>query len=177
MRRSASLLSSFLLLSLSVLPAQEVVAQDTEPVYEPAECPFAGADRIEGLECGYLTVPESRARPNGRILRLAVAVLRSTGDVPAPDPLVFLTGGPGGMSVEFTPGRAESSFWSLFRQRRDLAFYDQRGTGYSDPDFCPEWDVVEATVGLGGLSEEAVGARLVAAARACRKKMLATQSS
>jgi acyl-homoserine-lactone acylase len=45
------------------------------PRFEPAPCPFeASAEVLEQFRCGYVTVPENRSRPDGRKLRLAVAV-------------------------------------------------------------------------------------------------------
>ena len=116
-----------------------VATAQGDAMYERGPCPFDGAEGVEGLECGTLTVPERRGLPGGRTLRLAVAVLRSTGPDPAPDPLVFLSGGPGGRSVEGTPGRTGSAFWSRLRERRDLIFFDQRGTGLSEPPSAPSW--------------------------------------
>ena len=59
----------------------------------------------EGLEveCGYLTVPETRSAasgefPSSRTLRLYVTLVKSLSATPRPDPVVFLYGGPGGHS-------------------------------------------------------------------------------
>lgn len=167
----------FAILLLSSLPIQ---AQDAEmqgeavgATYAPGECPFEGASDIEGLECGVLTVPERRDIPGGRTLDLRVAVLRSHSPDPAPDPLVFLSGGPGSGSIEHTAGRARHPFWNRLRPKRDLVFFDQRGTGYSEPAFCPEMDATIATVRYHGLSEAEQRDEKVRAVAACREQLLA----
>ena len=87
------------------------------------------------MDCGYLVVPESRAKPDGREVRLALAIVRSTAAQPAPDPVVYLEGGPGGSALY------DAWYWfeSPIRERRDIVLIDQRGTGYSQPSLnCPE---------------------------------------
>ncbi len=124
------------------------------------------------MRCGYLVVRENRSLPDGRTLRLSVAVLKSPGSNPQPDPLVFLSGGPGGPSVKHSIARLESPFWNRYREDRDLVFFDQRGTGYSDPEFCQEMNFSLSTALLRGLSVTDRKAFVVEAVKACRKKML-----
>lgn len=164
----ASWLIPWMLFLLGIPPGGAAAAS-----YQQSACPFEDSTGIEGLECGVLLVPEQRGNPDSRPLRLAVAVLRSTGPDPVPDPVVFLSGGPGGSSVEFVPGRARSAFWNRLREKRDVVFFDQRGTGYSDPEFCPEMDAVFNALNYRGLSPEQVRAESVRAAADCREKMLA----
>ena len=114
--------------------------QKTVPSFRWATCPDCPLPEVAparlkevALVFGYLTVPENRARDNGRKLRLAVAVLKSRKPNPSLPPLVILHGGPGGHVV----GRISWQYEEL-RQERDLVFIDQRGSGYSEPDFSPE---------------------------------------
>jgi pimeloyl-ACP methyl ester carboxylesterase len=99
--------------------------------YQQAECKFnkpAGVD----VTCGYLTVPEDRGKADGKTIRLHVAVFKSKSKNPAPDPVVYLEGGPGGHSLD----NAEFSFqgrFDPFLENRDFIMFDQRGTGYSEP--------------------------------------------
>ena len=73
--------------------------------YVSAPCPnpiYPNVPQLDlgaGVECGYLTVPENRARPDGRRIRLAVARAKATSPNPAADPLVYLAGGPGGSGL------------------------------------------------------------------------------
>ena len=109
-----------------------------EPVYETADCEFAvpaGRD----VACGYLTVPENRDNvENGRTVRLHVAVFASESSSPAPDPIIYLEGGPGGDALETVPLAFELRF-SPFLADHTFIMFDQRGTGYSEPSLaCPE---------------------------------------
>jgi len=71
--------------------------------YAAAPCPepnFPGvpqADLDSKYSCGYLTVPENRLNPKGRMIRILVGPDQGRpGNTPRPDPIVFLAGGPGG---------------------------------------------------------------------------------
>ncbi|MBN8583332.1 MAG: alpha/beta fold hydrolase, partial [Anaerolineae bacterium] len=112
-----------------------------EPRYEEAACQFE-APRGVRVTCGFVTVPESRTTNNGRTLKLAVAVYRSTSTNPSPDPVLFLQGGPGGEAVQLS-ANAFSVLVQPFLSTRDYITFDQRGTGYSDPLMnCDELDKV-----------------------------------
>ncbi|MCA9957049.1 MAG: alpha/beta fold hydrolase, partial [Anaerolineales bacterium] len=113
-----------------------------EPAYtanfESADCQFAvpaGRD----VACGYLTVPENRNDvANGRTVRLHVAIFASESSNPAPDPIIYLEGGPGGDALETVPLAFEMRF-SPFLADHTFIMFDQRGTGYSEPSLaCPE---------------------------------------
>jgi pimeloyl-ACP methyl ester carboxylesterase len=154
-------------------PAPGLAGQEL-PRFEPGPCPFEGEAWAaeHRIDCGSLVVPESRGEPSGRVLRLAVAVLRSTAPEPEPDPVVFLQGGPGGASLLFAQAFARSPFWRALRERRDLVLWDQRGTGYSEPAFCPDLSAQLLALDLAATAE---GDR-VRAARSllaeCRSRML-----
>ncbi len=106
--------------------------------YETAPCEFPVPAGVS-VECGWLTVPENRAKPdNGREVRLHVAIFRSTRPNPPPDPIVYLEGGPGVDALERLPLVFDLRF-RPFLANRDFILYDQRGTGYSTPSLaCPE---------------------------------------
>lgn len=117
-------------------PAPE--AAGYEPHFESASCQFdvpAGRE----VDCGYLIVPEDREDPDGEMVRLHVAVFASESEAPAPDPLLYLSGGPGGDALETIPLVFENRF-APFLADRELIMFDQRGTGYSEPSLaCPEY--------------------------------------
>ncbi len=167
MHSKLPVLLSFLLLAVSPVLAATV------PMFEPADCPFEVPEEAPGLKCGYVEVAENRDDPDGRTLRLAVAVLESFSENPKPDPLVFLSGGPGVASLQFIPLRLDSDFWNLYRQDRDLIFFDQRGTGYSEPAFCPELDVALTTTAYQGLTPVDQQRKELMAVAVCREQMLA----
>jgi pimeloyl-ACP methyl ester carboxylesterase len=80
-------------------------------------------------------VPEDRPAGAGRTIELQVAVLKATGSTPAPDPVFFLSGGPGGVaSADFawTAGALAE-----LNRSRDFVLVDQRGVGGSNALTCP----------------------------------------
>jgi hypothetical protein len=99
-------------------------------------CPFklgAGMTAGKNVYCGYLVVPEDRAHPAGPSLRLAVAVFKSPSARPAPAPLIFQQGGPGGAIVEDLGSSITSANASKIVGNQDLILIDQRGNGLSHP--------------------------------------------
>ena len=165
------ILTSFLaLLACSFgYPASAQDANDQEPSYEEAECPFdpSGLD-AERLQCGYLTVPENRQSGSERTLRVAVAVMKAQGPNPEPDPFVFLIGGPGGHAL---PGPL--GFFDAIFPNRDVIVPDQRGTGYSEPNMCASLQATNRHIAALDLSEEEAALMKAGALRACRDAMIA----
>jgi pimeloyl-ACP methyl ester carboxylesterase len=86
-----------------------------------------------------VTVPENRAKPSGAKVRLAVAIIKSDDATPA-EPILYLSGGPGGPSLQGEMyGFGALSISGAFLDKHDIVFYDQRGTGLSQPNlFCDE---------------------------------------
>lgn len=102
------------------------------PRLELESCRLPSLD--EEARCGTYEVWENRAARQGRRISLRVAVLPALGDDPAPDPVLFFAGGPGGSAVDAAP---ELSFiYHELRRHRDLLLIDQRGTGRSHPLEC-----------------------------------------
>ncbi|MGH9399121.1 MAG: alpha/beta fold hydrolase [Thermoanaerobaculia bacterium] len=93
---------------------------------------------IPGLQskarCGTYPVYENRATKRGRKIGLKIVVLPATGGNQAPDPFVFLNGGPGESATEAAAGLAQG--FAKIRERRDIVLVDQRGTGGSHPLNC-----------------------------------------
>jgi pimeloyl-ACP methyl ester carboxylesterase len=136
-RRAA--LVVLLFLSLMILTAFPVYGQDTlPPIFEEADCMFVVPEGQSPV-CGYLIVPEDRSDPNSETIRLATAIFSSVSDNPAPDPLIYLSGGPGGNNLsdqEF----AFADTWSPYLEQRDVILFDQRGVGFSNPSLaCGEF--------------------------------------
>jgi pimeloyl-ACP methyl ester carboxylesterase len=104
------------------------------PGYHRWECPVS----LVEAECGYLTVPVDRAYPLGSKIKVSVAIFKSSSPNPAPDPVVYLNGGPGVAGLRFV-GRYIRSLLPTFLENRDLILVEQRGTGFSAPWLdCPE---------------------------------------
>jgi pimeloyl-ACP methyl ester carboxylesterase len=142
--------------------------------YADAPCPspnFPGVPQLEldpTFRCGYLTVPENHAAPNGRTIKIAVARVKATSPNPKPDPLVYLNGGPGGTAVGIAPILVKEGI----NRDRDVVFVDQRGTLHADPFLsCPEIDtaLLEIT-GLSVLTPTAEQ-RDLTAVRTCRDRL------
>ncbi|MCU0477066.1 MAG: alpha/beta hydrolase [Anaerolineae bacterium] len=116
---------------IGVLTARVTDAQ-AAPAFEPTECPFEAA---EGVDCGFVSVPENRADPDSATIRIAIVRVAGTD----PDvPVMVLSGGPGEIT---TP--AAGFIAPVFQQiagGRTLIVFDQRGVGRSEPALaCPEW--------------------------------------
>ena len=79
-----------------------------------------------------MTVLEDRSDSQSRTIRLAVAVYHSSSRMVAPDPVIFLAGGPGDSAVEWA-ARTYSSVILPIIQERDFIVFDPRGTGLSEP--------------------------------------------
>ena len=142
--------------------------------FSPADCSEVRlADPDEGVECGWVTVPRDHGQPKRETLDLAVAVLKATGAQPAPDPIVFLQGGPGASGVERIFERYRSDMLAYWRKTRDVVLFDQRGTGANRPDLdCPEYDEAFLAAWSEPLSRDEEIAMLVEAMRACHARLV-----
>ncbi|MFN2512527.1 MAG: alpha/beta fold hydrolase [Pyrinomonadaceae bacterium] len=121
------------LLSMPATPAQ---SQSTKAGAPPSlvlsPCNIEGTS--EKVNCGTFEVYENRNTQKGRKISLKVVVFPATGKDRAPDPFVYIPGGPGSSATEDAPYVAPQ--FAKIRQRRDLLFVDQRGTGGSHPLNC-----------------------------------------
>lgn len=148
------------------------------PAFMPTVCPFEIEIDLT-VTCGVVEVSANRGEGPGRTIELAVAILRTPAPDPAADPVVYLAGGPGGVSL------AEHFIWLSglddwedhpILARRDMVLIDQRGTGYSRPSlWCDderEWPedchrrLVEAGLDLSAFSTRESAADLVDVRRA-----------
>ena len=115
--------------------------------FQPARCPFVLPEEVvegQDVECGYLTVVEQRAEnpaTPGRLVQLAVAVFHPPGGAQHPNPVIYLSGGPGGSALELIRFQFELLSAPVFAAGRDLVVFDQRGVGLSRPALdCPEFE-------------------------------------
>jgi pimeloyl-ACP methyl ester carboxylesterase len=94
----------------ALLPVETTRAQDPAyppPTWEPADCWFDTAAIDAGpIRCGYVAAPENRAKPDGRVILLAVAEANPISPDAPSRPVVLLHGGPGIASL--TRGRGIS---------------------------------------------------------------------
>ncbi|WP_412060854.1 alpha/beta fold hydrolase [Rubrivirga sp. IMCC45206] len=114
-----------------ILLALCACAVSAQPALTVEPTTFETADgRTVAAEVGRFSVPENRARPDGRTIELAFVRFASTNPNPGP-PIVYLAGGPGGSGS----GTARGSRFDLFQDLRavaDVIAFDQRGTGLSN---------------------------------------------
>jgi pimeloyl-ACP methyl ester carboxylesterase len=121
---------------LAVVPVAVALAlvplgSGAEPRVALRPCVLAGD---VSAQCTTIRVPEHRGT-SGRTIGLRVAVVRARDGGSRRDPLVYVTGGPGGSAVAAAAG-AVSMFWRI-NATRDLVLVDQRGTGGSNRLLCP----------------------------------------
>jgi len=118
------------------------------------------------VDCGTLIVPESRSKPSSRTIRLEVAIMRSSAAKPAPDPLLFVQGGPAAAGI--VPQLA-APYFRPFLRSRDVILFDQRGTGHSKPALtCPELDRVDAAA----YPSAPTRAQYLVGVRACKQRLV-----
>ena len=103
-------------------------------VLEPCEVAGAEEGAKEKVLCGTYEVFENLALKKGRRIVLKVVVYPATGQSKQPDPVFYIAGGPGSSATEDAPYVAEE--FKKVREKRDLVFLDQRGTGGSHPLNC-----------------------------------------
>jgi len=118
-----------------------------------------------GGRCGSYDVYENRAAGTGRKLNLHIVVIPALGGSPAPDPVFWLEGGPGGAATQAV-GPVSQQYLRGLRSDRDLVFVDQRGTGKSNPLKCD--DIGETPANLDGYFGRLFPPSLI---RACREQL------
>ena len=110
------------------------VSASTLIAFEPTECRFTTT--ITDVACGDLLVPEDYTVNDSPTIRVHVAIIRARQETPQPDPILYLSGGPGGHMLRSLDSM--QAFSDLY-QSRDLVVLDQRGVGTSQPALdCPE---------------------------------------
>lgn len=108
------------------------------PVFNDTVCDLPGVSPKIGprLRCGTVSVPRNYDNPEGGRFKLAVVIVRSAQQPALPDPVVYISGGPGSPLTDFAGQWART----LYAGSHDLILVDQRGTGRSEPKLCPELD-------------------------------------
>ena len=91
--------------------------------------PFEKIDSSFKTKCGYLIVPENRAKKTAKMIKLPFIVLESKNPNKKKDPLLFTSGGPGNSSLSWILGATKGD---MIKDRDCIAF-EQRGTRYAWP--------------------------------------------
>ncbi len=143
---------------------------ETDAWFEPDLCQIREPQGVI-VQCGNLVVPENRTDPDSRTIKLHVMVFGTSSRDPAPDPLLYLAGGPGSSIVETS--LYQLPFFLRFLEERDVIVFDQRGVGSSEPVLdCPE-DTKAVFDNLNQhLTTEEEKALHVDAMRTCRERLV-----
>ena len=145
-----------------------------QPVFEPGPCAFAvpeGTSPTAGPSCGFLVVPENRSRAGSAPVRLAAAIFHTPAEDPAPDPVVYLAGGPGSSALDAAGYLFRRGLGAIL-DRRDFILFDQRGTGYSQPRLdCPEREALTPDLLAGTYAKDAASQAIVEAFQRCHDRL------
>src|SRR5262245_40610924 len=117
----------------AIIQNQPANAQPSERKLQLGSCRLPGWN--EDVKCGKYEVYEDRQAKTGRKIPLRIVVLPARSEKPAPDPVFYFAGGPGGSAVEIV-SKSGVSYLSELRADRDLVVVDQRGTGNSNHLAC-----------------------------------------
>ncbi|MEQ8178337.1 MAG: alpha/beta fold hydrolase [Amphiplicatus sp.] len=120
----------------SPAPSAPASAQAPALAIEPYTFTARDGTTVEA-ERGTFEVPENRADPSSRRIKLSFVRFPSTSTAPGA-PIVYLAGGPGGSGEGTATGPRFPLFMAL-REVADVIAFDQRGTGKSnDIPFCAD---------------------------------------
>jgi pimeloyl-ACP methyl ester carboxylesterase len=131
---------------IAAIPAALRAATTQAPPVQLAPCRLQGWDR--DVRCSRFEVYENRAAHRGRKIALRVVVVPATSAHPAPDPVFYFAGGPGGSAVAALEATGPR-FWDALGRDRDLVFVDQRGTGESNPLVCDLYNNTSMAAAFG----------------------------
>ncbi len=127
--------------------AQQLLLSYLAPAQTPRlslnSCTVAGVQ----ARCGEYEIFENRATRTGRKIKLKIVVFPATGTDRLSDPFVYIPGGPGSSATEDALYVARS--FGRIREKRDLLFVDQRGTGGSNPLDCELFNPADLQSYLG----------------------------
>ncbi|MFL6098754.1 MAG: alpha/beta fold hydrolase [Actinomycetales bacterium] len=150
-------------------------AAHPRPSFVSRACPADVFPPDRDVDCGYIVVPEDRSKPDSRQITVAAAVVHATAPKPAPDPIVFVEGGPSVGALRSFP--LDYYFAGAdFAADHDLVLVDTRGTGLSTPRLgCPEFDRASVRAFYSGSSLNSRALPIyTTATRHCRNRLEAS---
>ena len=109
-------------------------AHAAAPKFTPGPCAGDYSGVANTIQCGILTVDETRGGPSTRRVALPVTIVKASAPKPGAVPVIFLHGGPGGGVVE-NLGRTlrGAAGRALVAVDQDWIYFDQRGGGVASP--------------------------------------------
>jgi pimeloyl-ACP methyl ester carboxylesterase len=108
-------------------------AHAAEPKFTPGPCAGDYSGVANTIQCGTLTVDETRGGPGTRRVALPVTIVKARAPKPGAVPVVFLHGGPGGGVVQNVGRYLRGPMGELVAADQDWIFFDQRGGGVASP--------------------------------------------
>jgi pimeloyl-ACP methyl ester carboxylesterase len=99
------------------------------PKIETCACAFK-ADTAYHTKCAYLIVPENRAKPEGKKIKLPFIIVETNNPEKKKDPVLFTAGGPGLSTLHY----AKSITRRSLLKNRDYIAFEQRGADYAMPN-------------------------------------------
>ena len=140
--------------------------------FAPGPCPSPphAIPELKNARCGRLTVPENRRHPDGRTIRLAVAIIPAASPRAKSDPIVWIAGGPGDDAITEIP----MALAGKLNANRDVIFMSQRGTYTADPKLtCASVDRWPADTLNMPYDAPATGKAYAEATLKCRREVAA----
>jgi len=127
-----------LITSCETISPASTITSAPSPKFEQHTCTIPNVDAtLEArMRCGTVRVPRDYAHPNGPSFALSVVVIQSERNSELPEPVVYISGGPGSPLTIYADHQARTPYAA----GRDLILVDQRGTGRSEPNLCPDLD-------------------------------------
>jgi pimeloyl-ACP methyl ester carboxylesterase len=150
--------------------AAPLSAQAGHPNVAPTKCPFEIPHGFT-VECGIVSAPEDHHRLDGRMIGLAIAVVHKDGVKSAPDPLLYIDGGPGAHTLRIAPYLI--IFLAPVLDTRDVILFDQRGVGFSQPALdCLEATAQSLEERIQDMTREAQQEKALRAIAACHDRLI-----
>jgi pimeloyl-ACP methyl ester carboxylesterase len=116
------------------IAATDLVTPESKAVSATSDCYVE--DLPDRLRCGFITVPENTARPDGRQIDIHYMILPAIKNTHPDQALLAIAGGPGQSAID--NAAYFDRLLSKVRQQRDILLIDQRGTGRSNGLQCPD---------------------------------------
>jgi len=127
-------------------------AHAAEPKFTPGPCAGDYSGVTNRIQCGTLSVDETRGGPGARRVALPVTIVKASAPKRGAVPVVYLHGGPGGGVVQNVGRILRGPTRELVGVDQDWVFFDQRGGGVASPILdCGEVALNDA----GPLNDEA----------------------
>lgn len=133
--RSSLVVGALSVLALIAAPVNGASASQMERAPDGAhlvhtKCPPGFPPDVGKVKCDFLVVPENHSRPNGPTIRLTIARIPAASKHPAPEPTVYLNGGPGSNAIAAAGDLISEGHLNKDRQ---LIVVTQRGTWDAHP--------------------------------------------